>query len=126
MAQLILTRGSNFHRALRTSNSFPITLRVGKFFLLFSLASMIGILSFFFLMKSTEIQTRGFQLQKLEVDRRKLENARETQDTEISRVRSLSSIRESDIAQRLVPMKNPIFIQKDGSIASLTGVGFRP
>lgn len=87
---------------------------------------MIGLLSFFFLMKSTEIQTRGFQLQKLEIDRRKLEDERETKNTEISRLRSLSSIRESTITRGLVPVKNPVFIQKDGSIASLTHVGGRP
>lgn len=126
MAQLILTRGNSFHRAVRTQGSFPLTLRVGKYFLFFVLTFFIGIMSFFYLMKSTEIQTSGFQLKRLELERSKLEDERETKNTEISRLRALSGIRESDITNGLVPVKNPIFIKKEDSIASLTGTGGRP
>lgn len=122
MAQLILTRSNSFHRSLRSGGSFPLYLRVGKFFLLFSMTFMIGVISFFYLMNSTEIQTQGFQLRRLEIERSNLENEREVKSTEISRLRSLSVIRDSDITRGLIPMRNPTFIKKDGSIASLNGM----
>lgn len=80
---------------------------------------MIGLISFFYLAKSTEIQTRGFQLRKFEIERNQLEDERERISMEISRLRSLSSIKESGITYGLVPAKNPVFIKKDGSIASV-------
>ena len=119
MAQLILTHGSQFHRALRTRNAFPLSLKVGKFFLLFSLTFMIGVISFFYLLKSTEIDTQGFQLQRLELQRNQLLTSFESKGTGIARFKSLSTVRESDIASSMVPIRNAIYLTKDGNIAQL-------
>lgn len=119
MAQLLLTHSSQFHRAIRTESMFPLSLRVGKFFLLFSMTFMIGLLSFFYLVKFTEIHTKGYQLRKLEIEREKLMTAREGQATEIARLKSLNSIRESAATSRLIPARNPIFVKQDGTVAQL-------
>jgi hypothetical protein len=123
MAQLILTHSSQFHRAIRTNNAFPLSLRVGKFFLLFSMTFMIGLLSFFYLVKFTEIHTKGYQLRKLEIEREKLMTAREGVSTEIARLKSLNSIRESEATFRMIPARNPVFVKQDGTVAQLPTPG---
>jgi len=78
---------------------------------------MIGLLSFFYLVKFTEIHTKGYQLRKLEIEREKLMTAREGQATEIARLKSLNSIRESEATSRMIPARNPIFVKQDGTVA---------
>lgn len=126
MAQLILTHSSQFHRALRTRSAFPLTLKVGKFFLLFSLTFMIGVISFFYLLKSTEIHTKGFNLRKLEIQRNQLLTSYESKGTDIARFKSLNSVRESDIASSMVPARNAVYLTKDGNIAQLPPAGRSP
>ncbi len=123
MAQLILTHSSQFHRALRTRSEFPLTLKVGKFFLFFSMTFMIGVLSFFYLVKSTEVHTRGYEVEKLDIARVKLLQARANQSTEIAQFKSLETIRASDVVAHMIPARNPVYITKDGSIAQLPNSG---
>ena len=119
MAQLILTHRSQFHRAIRTRSLFPLTLRVGRFFLLFSMTFVIGLLSFVYLIKFTEIHTKGYQLRKLEIERDQLMTARAAQSTDIARMKSLNEIRQSEITSRMIPARNPVFIKTDGNVAQL-------
>lgn len=119
MAQLILTHSSQFHRAIHEKSVFPLSLRIGKFFLLFSMTFMIGLLSFFYLIKFTEIHTKGYQLRKLELERDKLMTARAGQATEIARLKALTTVRESDITSRMIPARNPVFLKQDGTVAQL-------
>lgn len=123
MAQLILTHSSQFHRAIHEKSAFPLSLRVGKFFLLFSMTFMIGLLSFFYLIKFTEIHTKGYQLRKLELERDKLMTARAGQATEIARLKALTTVRESDITSRMIPARNPVFLKQDGTVAQLPTLG---
>ncbi|MEK9132411.1 MAG: hypothetical protein AAB606_01745 [Patescibacteria group bacterium] len=123
MSQLILTRSSQYHRALRTGATYPFSLRVGKFFLFFSMTLMIGVLSFFYLVKSTEIHTKGYQLRRFELEHDKLVTSREIQTMGIAEARSLSSVRQSDIVQHMVPARAAVFITQDGSVAQLPKSG---
>lgn len=83
---------------------------------------MIGILSFFYLLKSTEIHTKGFQLRRLEIEKDRLVGTQESKSTDIAKLKSLNALRESGITSSMVPARNPVFIKKDGSI-SLLGKG---
>lgn len=123
MSQLLLTHSSQFHRVIRTRNEFPLSMRVGKFFLLFTMTFMIGLLSFFYLLKFTEIHTKGYQLRKLEVQRDRLVSAREEKSASIANAKALNSIRESDVAARMIPARSPIYIKEDGTFAKLPGIG---
>lgn len=126
MAQLILTHGSSFHRALRTRNALPLSLKVGKFFLLFSMTFMIGLLSFVYLVKFTEIHTKGYQLRKLEIDRERLLRSQALKNTDIAHLKSLMTIQQSEIASRMIPARNAIFIKQDGTIAHIATVPEKP
>lgn len=119
MAQLILNHSSQYHRAIRTHGALPLTLRVGKFFLMFSMTFLIGLISFFYLVKFTEIHTKGYQLRKLEIERDRLETAREEKSTEISKLRALNTVRQSNIASAMVPAHKPVFIKEDEHVALL-------
>lgn len=83
------------------------------------LTFLIGLLSFVYLVKFTEIHTKGYQLKRLEIERDKLITAREAKNTNIARLRSLNAIRESNVTSRMVPARNPVFIRSDGSFAKL-------
>lgn len=122
MAQLLLTH-SSFHRTFHPRGEFPLGLKIGKFFLFFGMTFMIGLVSFFYLMKFTEIHTKGYELKKLERERDKLMTVREVHGTNIAALKSLNAVRGSDAAGRMVPMKPPVFLRTDGSVALL---GERP
>ena len=119
MAQLLLTRSSQFHRAIRTQNAFPISFRIGKFFMFFGLTFMIGMLSFLYLMKFTEIHTKGYSLRRLELARSRLTTDRETQSAGIAKLKTLAAIRDSQVVARMVSAPTPVFIKQDGSVAQL-------
>lgn len=97
----------------------PLTFHVGKYFLFFAMTLMLGTVSFFYLMKFTEIHTKGYQLRKLELEHDKLITAQQAQNTEIARLRSLVSIKESAMISHMVPARNTIFLTSPGAVASL-------
>ena len=80
---------------------------------------MIGLLSFFYLIKFTEIHTKGYQLRRLELERDKLVSVREIKSTSISKEKTLASIKQSSITMNMVPVRNAIYIKQDGSVAQL-------
>ena len=126
MSQLTITRTSSFHRTLRSSSAVPLSFRFGKFFLLFSMMFFIGLLSFSYLVKFTEIQTKGYQLSKLEMERDQLTRLQEEQGMRISQLKSLEEIRSSTIASTMVPSKPAVFIREGSGIAQLPRTGNRP
>lgn len=119
MSQLILTRSSQIHRAIRVHHAIPLSLRVGKFFLLFSMTLLIGVLSFFYLIKFTEIHTKGYQLRRLEIEHANLTDAQETQTSEIAQAKSLASVREGAITLSMVPASRIVYVTKDSQIAAI-------
>lgn len=119
MSQLIITRSSPFHRAIRNRQFFLAPVRVGKFFLLFTLTFLLGLMSFFYLVKFTEIHTKGYQLRKLELEKNKLLTTRESKSTDIALLMSLRTIRESAVTSSMVRARAPIFIKGEKNIARL-------
>lgn len=86
---------------------------------MFSMTFLIGILSFFYLIKFTEIHTKGYQLRRLEVERDRLLTSQESKRTNIEMLKSLKSVRDSEVASRMIPAKSPVFIKQDNSVAIL-------
>lgn len=115
MSQLLLTHHS-LDRALHSRDGM-LSMRVGKFFLFFSMTFLIGLLSFFYLVKFTEIHTKGYQLRKLEIERGRLLTIQESKNTDIAQLKSLNAVRESATVRSMLPMRTPIFVKQDGNIA---------
>lgn len=119
MAQLLLTHRNQFHRAIHFRSALPLSIKIGKFFLMFTMTFMIGLISFFYLVKFTEIHTKGYTLRKLELERAKLLDSGAIKNTEISELKSLQAVRESAISIGMMPAKNAVYIRQDGSFAAL-------
>lgn len=117
MSQLILTRHSQFHRTLRTGGVMPLSLRIGKFFLFFTMTIIIGIISFFYLVKFTEIHTKGYQLSRLEIQKNKLTTQQEAKNTDISKAKSLTSVRQAAIELNMIAAPRPLFVSLDSQLA---------
>lgn len=117
MSQLLLIHPSHSHRQLRAQGAFPLSVRIGKFFLFFSITFLIGLISFFYLVKFTEIHTKGNELRKLEIERYKLMTTKEIHNTQIASMKSLNAIRESGVARGMVPARFPVFVKQEGEVA---------
>ncbi len=121
MSQLLLTRSAHTNRFRRepqyTSKFFPI--QFGSVFLIFAMTILIGVLSFFYLVKFTEVHTKGYQLRKLEIEKDHLLTARESKNTEISQLKTLNSILSSNAANRLVPVNTIVFVKEQTPIVHL-------
>ena len=117
MAQLLLTRNSHIQHALRNRALSAAPMRFGKFFIMFIMTFLIGLLSFFYLVKFTEIHTKGNQLRRLEIERDRLLTAREGSSVKISNERALHAIKESAVNHNMVPARNAFFVKQDGAVA---------
>lgn len=117
MPQYILK--SPLRRGIYIRNTPALGPIVGKFFLMFTMTLLIGILSFSYLVKFTEIHTKGYQLRKLEMQRDSLMTSRETQNMEIAKEKSLVSVKENAVSMNMIPARNIVFVQKQGAVAQL-------
>ncbi len=116
MAHLLLTKSVSRHRTLRTA-TFPVQIRIGKFFTMFSLALAIGVIGFFYLAKFTDVHTKGYMLKKLEIEREVLVSSRERNSVGIAKEKSLSSVRAAAIDLNMVAVKQVSFLQQDSAVA---------
>ncbi len=116
MSHLVLAKSVSRHRKLRTA-TFPVQIRIGKFFTMFSLALAIGVIGFFYLAKFTDVNTKGYQLKKLEIEHESLVSNRERNSVGIAKEKSLSSVREAAINLNMVAVKQVSYLQQDSAVA---------
>lgn len=121
MSSLFLSNTSPLSRSLRTGSPIPLSMRIGKFFLMFSMTFLIGILSFFYLIKFTQIHTKGYLVRRIEIERNGLMTDREVSSTGIAKEKSLEAIRTSSVISRLVPVRELVFIKEDGAAIAQVG-----
>jgi len=115
MSQLLLTRSHTIAHGIH-KRSFAPRFEVGSYFLMFSMILVAGLMSFLYLMQFTDIHTKGYSLRRLETEQYVLKNAQESKYTNISRVRSLSHIQETDQVRRMIPAGNPIYLKPDTAL----------
>ena len=115
MQQILFHR--NYSPAPRTRKPLSLQIRVGKFFLMFTMVFIGGILCMLYLMHFTDIHTKGYELRKLELARNELVTQHEIKTMNVARVRSLSHIETSTVTASMIPMRNPIFMTGDKAFA---------
>ena len=116
MAQLLLSRHyADFHRPRRSLN-LP-AFRIGKYFLMFVMIIMAGVMSLLYLMHFTDVHTKGYMLRKLEIERERLNITQETKQMNIAKVKSLTHIQNSEAIRRMIPARNPIYLKSDSEVA---------
>ena len=94
-----------------------MTVGIGKFFLFFTLTFLIGFISFMYMVKFTEIHTKGYEVNRLEIQRNKLLTERELQRKDIESLKSLQAIRDG--THYMVASRNTVFIMHETGFASL-------
>lgn len=117
MSSIFLSSRRSFSRRLRTPADFPIQFRFGTYFVMFGMLALIGLLSFFYLTKFTQIHTKGYQLRRLELAKQQLNIARERSSVAIAKEKSLSSVRETAFALNMTPVQKETYLKLDGTIA---------
>lgn len=91
--------------------------RMGSFFLMFLLLVCIGLMSFLYLVKFTEIHTKGYQLRRIEIEKDSLIASRQIRSTDIARSKSLQHIRERAMEMNMIPATHIVYFQPDAAIA---------
>lgn len=115
MSQLVLTHRSRLNRILNERNTPSISIRAGKFFLISSLTILIGLVGFLYMVKFTEIHTKGYAVKKLEIERDELLSEREHQRKDIESLKSMQSVREA--TQYLVVPRKVTFVREESGLA---------
>ena len=78
---------------------------------------LIGVMSLLYLMHATDIYTKGQTLRKLEVERQQLIGAQEAKQMNVSRIRSLSNIEQSEAVQKMIPQRSIIYLKPETEVA---------
>lgn len=116
MPQLILTRGNSYHKNIL--KRFLPNFELGPYFLMSSLILFVALVTIITLMFSTRQVTKGYVLNKLESEHQTLIKESERMEMQISEVRALNYIEESN---KVRYMRNPsevAFVSGEFSIAS--------
>lgn len=118
MAQLLIAhhRHYNLHRS-KFRQPVPMKLRVGKFFLMFSMILLAGLMSMLYLMHFTDIHTKGYSLRKLEIEREALRSQQEIKVMNVAKVRALEHVQAGAKVTSMVPLRNPIYLKDDTAVA---------
>lgn len=103
MSQLILSRGVEYRKNF-LKKFFP-NMELGPSFLIASLVLFVGLVTIITLMFSARQVTKGYVLNSLESQHQEIIKESERLDMEISEVRSLNFIQDS---QKVKSMKKPV------------------
>jgi sensor histidine kinase regulating citrate/malate metabolism len=93
------------------------TFFVGKVSLMFMLTMLIGLLSVVFLINANQKATFGYEITRLEEQRDAILTSRDQKNIEISNSQSFSYIMESEKIQRMVPVSEVHYADREGVVA---------
>ncbi|MFC1616328.1 hypothetical protein ACFL21_04255 [Patescibacteria group bacterium] len=114
MSQLILNRGVNSKNFIKR---FLSKIETGPYLLIFSLVTFVVLITVITLVFSTRQVTKGYALNYLESEHQKLIRQQETHDMQISQVRSLNYIEDSEKVKSMVNPDLVVFVDGNTAIA---------
>lgn len=116
MSQLVLTRGIKPNRGV--FGRMAAKIQMGPYFLVVSLVVFVALITVITLMYSARQVTKGYMLNQLEAEYQSLLRENETQDMQISTVRSLSFIEESNQVRYMTKPGQIVYVHSETAIAS--------
>lgn len=116
MSTYIFTHGRTSSRRKRIQ-TVKLNFFVGKVSLMFMLTMLIGLLSVVFLVNANNRTTYGYEISKLENERDQILNYREQQNVNISKSQSRDYIMQSEKVQRMVPVSEIHYSDREGVVA---------
>lgn len=116
MSQLVLSRGEAYNKNFlsRIFRNF----QAGPYFLLTSLVLFVVLVTVITLMFSTRQVTKGYVLNKLEMEHQDLIKQREEQNMRISQAKSLSNIQNSPKVKSMHKPDLVVYVAGETEIAS--------
>lgn len=69
------------------------------------------VVSLIYLAHANRVATRGYAIKKLEIQKTQLVTQNEIWRQQVSEAKSLTALRNSDIVQRMVPVKNAVYVK---------------
>ena len=116
MSQLVLARGEGYKKSL-FKKFFP-NFEFGPYFLVSSLIVFVALVTVITLIFSTRQVTKGYMLEKLEVQNQELMKQNEEKEMRISQVRSLNYIQQSSKVQSMRKPGLVVYVGGETEIAS--------
>lgn len=116
MSQLVLARGEGYKKSL--FRKIFGNLEFGPYFLVSSLIVFVALVTVITLIFSTRQVTKGYMLEKLEVENQELMKQNEEKEMKISQVRSLNFIQQSSKVQKMRKPGLVVYVGGETEIAS--------
>jgi|GEM_PF-1786993 len=120
MSQLVLENGAGYKKSLlkRLVPARFLTFAYSPYFLIVSLVVFVCLITLVTLISSTNEVTKGYMLNKLDAEQQALVREREMKEMQLSKVRSLDSIKKSS---KVASMKSPsalVYVHGDSVLVS--------
>ncbi|MBD3330982.1 hypothetical protein GF354_05675 [Candidatus Peregrinibacteria bacterium] len=102
----------------RPNTNFLYNFYIGPRFFIFTLVLFVALITVITLVYSTKQVTKGYVLNALDAEHQELIKVREVKDMEISKVRSLNYIQESEKMSKMVRPRSVVYVNGGSTIAS--------
>lgn len=120
MSQLVLENGAHYRKSLlkRLVPANLLSFAMSPYFLIVSLVVFVCLITLVTLISSTNEVTKGYMLNKLDAQQQALVKAREIANMQLSKVRSLDSIKSSSKVSSMVRPKVLVYVHGDSVLVS--------
>jgi len=120
MSQLVLENGAHYRKSLirRLVPANLLNFAMSPYFLIVSLVVFVCLITLVTLISSTNEVTKGYMLNKLDAEQQALVKAREIANMQLSKVRSLDSIKSSSKVSSMVRPKALVYVHGDSVLVS--------
>lgn len=120
MSQLVLENGAHYRKSLlkRLVPANLLNFAMSPYFLIVSLVVFVCLITLVTLISSTNEVTKGYMLNKLDAEQQALVKAREIANMQLSKVRSLDSIKSSSKVSSMIRPKALVYVHGDSVLVS--------
>ena len=120
MSQLVLERGASYRKSLlrRIIPARLLSFELSPYFLIVSLVSFVCLLTLMTLIFSTNKVTKGYTLNRLDVEQQDLVKEREIKDMQLSKVRALDAIKSNSKVSNMARPKSVAYVHGDTVVVS--------
>jgi len=117
MSQLILTRNSRHSRKRNVRRAVNNEIIISPYSLMVVLLMFLGFSCLVQLMSSNQAAMKGYEIKRLDDQRRELLDINERGQNHLSELTSMAKVRENDVVQRMVRPRNVLYVRGDTAIA---------
>lgn len=117
MSQLILARNSKYVRRGGARRSLNGQIEISPYTLMMVLLVFLGFSCLVQLMSSNQAAMKGYEIKRLDDQRRQLLDVNERGYNRLSELTSMVRVRDNEVVQQMVKPRNVIYVRGDSAIA---------